>query len=283
MTGETGPILDGLTLRKTGLVGGFFGISVYNSLEIYISILRTFRRRRGLYFWSAICANTGIPLISIFVLLRYFNVGPAGPLAIILDIAWFMMVNGQSLMLYSRLHLASYSDGRSKKTALGVVDDLYVYALRTALKPMEIIKGPRVRKVLRELIGLFVLVVALDISLVVIQVTNHFDIQTTYKPVVYSIKLKVETFVLNHLVTLLVHPGCSCQQTGFQNDGRALTMTTSNDLTYGSWRCRYTSSAGVIDSAERHGISGCAGGGSVSTACTDESGRIKVPAKLSSL
>lgn len=34
-----------------------------------------------------------------------FHVGPAGPLAIILDIAWFMMVNGQSLMLYSRLHL----------------------------------------------------------------------------------------------------------------------------------------------------------------------------------
>ncbi|KAI0445539.1 hypothetical protein F4803DRAFT_507214 [Xylaria telfairii] len=164
-----------------------------------------------------------------------------------------------------------------------ILSGLYVYTSRTTLKPMEIIKGPKVRKLLRELIGLFVLVVALDISIVIIQVTNHFDIQTTYKPVVYSIKLKVETFVLNNLVTLLVHPGCSCQQTGFQNDGRALNMTTSNDLTYGSWRSRYTSSAGVTDSAERYGISGCAGGGSASTACIDESGRIKVPAKLSSL
>ncbi|KAI0472412.1 hypothetical protein F4859DRAFT_515258 [Xylaria cf. heliscus] len=332
MPGETGSILDTLTLRKAMMIGGFFGVAVYNSFELYITIFRTFRRRRGLYFWSAICANTGIPVTSLFVMLRYLNIGPAGPFALIINFTWWVMVNSQSLMLYSRLHLVMGDPrklrwvlwmiistfvtlqvptgtlfaiisfrhkSKSPETVafdaldltqlavLGVQESalsgLYLYASRRTLKPMEIIKGPRVRKLLRELVGLLVLVIALDISLVVIQVTHHFDIQTTYKPVVYSIKLRVETFVLNNLVSLLVHPGCGCQQAPeIPSDTQGLNMTP-NISADGSWRPRYVSSVRVTESADRGGAPNSAGRASLSTAWINESGRVQAPVKTSSL
>ncbi|KAI0453144.1 hypothetical protein F5B21DRAFT_304233 [Xylaria acuta] len=319
MAGETGSILKELTPPIASVIGGLFAIAMYNSFEIYISIFRTFRRRQGLYFWSAICANTGIPLNSLFVLLRHFSVVPAGPVAIIMGISWWLMVDGQSLMLYSRLHLVigdpkqlrwllsmivgsfvliqipttalfafisfRYHPTNRTVSAFGAIEiaqlvtlslqecilsGYYVHTSRKTLKPMEIIKGTRVRKVLRELIGLFVLVVALDISLIIVQFANYFYIQAIYKPVVYSIKLKVETFVLNNLVVLIIHPNCTCQQTGLQSYSQALNMRP-NGSRNGSWRPRYTSSAGVSD---RCRVSSFAGGGSVSTAWTDESGRV---------
>ncbi|KAI0203047.1 hypothetical protein F4808DRAFT_467699 [Astrocystis sublimbata] len=107
MPGETGAALKDLTPPIAAVIGGCFAIAVYNSFEIYISIFRTFRRRRGLYFGSAICADTGIVINSLFVLLRYLITAPAGPMSIGRSIGWWLMVNGQSLMLYSRLHLVA--------------------------------------------------------------------------------------------------------------------------------------------------------------------------------
>jgi hypothetical protein len=41
------------------------------------------------------------------------------------------------------------------------------------------------------------------LSLVITQFKNYWHIQTSYKPVVYSIKLKAEAFVLNNLIALV--------------------------------------------------------------------------------
>jgi hypothetical protein len=45
--------------------------------------------------------------------------------------------------------------------------------------------------------------VVLDVTLLATQYTNNFDIQTTYKPVVYRIKLKIEFIILNELLLIL--------------------------------------------------------------------------------
>ncbi|TGJ84696.1 hypothetical protein E0Z10_g4084 [Xylaria hypoxylon] len=258
MAGETGPIADTVSLSISMVIAGLFAISVYNSLEIYISIYRTFRRRQGLYFWSAICANTGIPILSVSSLLRFFALAPAGPMSIVIDIGWWMMVTGQSLMVYSRLHLVigdprklrwllcmvigmflfvqvpvgilfianNYYRGPNMETPITTVFDgtektqlvvlslqevilsgLYVYEWANMRKQIEITKGRKVQTMFHELVTLFVVVVALDISLIIIQFANLFEIQVTYKPLVYSIKLKVETFVLNNLVELVSSGG----------------------------------------------------------------------------
>lgn len=262
MTGETGPILDVVSLPFAMVIGGFFGIACYNSIEIYIFILRTFKRKTGLYFWSMLAANSGIPIHAIGVLLRFFGLAPNLPMCVVISVGWFLMVSGQALVLYSRLHLV-VGDPRKTRWVLvmiitlflviqlptsllfitansniytqplserifdvfekiqitafclqeAIISALYVYEASNGLKLMDVIKGPRVRAMNRQLMGLFVLVVILDITLMVTEYTNNFQIQTTYKPVVYSIKLKVEAMVLNNLLSLVQSGTCSCWHT----------------------------------------------------------------------
>ncbi|KAI0506571.1 hypothetical protein F5B22DRAFT_441200 [Xylaria bambusicola] len=257
--GESGPVLDPIPFPLAMGLSALIAIAVYNSVELFIFIFRTFSRRRGLYFWSAVCATTGILLIPILCLLRFFALANPGTMASLISVSWMCMVTGQSLMLYSRLHLVLcdprklrwllcmiigvfvfieipvgtlfavnnfFFTGARVATAYDVMEKLqlsvftvqecllsglYLYEWAGVRKELEITKGPRVRRLFHELIGLFILVLALDLSLVGLQFSNQFKIQITYKPVVYSIKLKVEIYVLNTLVALL-NSNYNCQQ-----------------------------------------------------------------------
>ncbi|KAI1338077.1 hypothetical protein F5Y15DRAFT_387457 [Xylariaceae sp. FL0016] len=299
MTGETGPIVNVVTLPIAMVIAGLFAIAIYNSIEIYVLIFHQFRRRNGLYFWSMVVSNTGIPLHAISALLRYFDLAPSVPMCVLIDIGWWLMVTGQSVVLYSRLNLV-VGDPRKLRWVAGmicsvflflqvptsvlfilvnakptqtptivqafnafektqiviftvqetIISGLYVYEARTALQPMEITKGPRVKTLLRELMGLLILVVVLDVSLIVCQYTDHFQIQTTYKPVVYGIKLKVESLVLNNLVRLVQSGTCCCTGwTGYrfrasENEPQGLTLQDSaimND----SWWTQHRASMGL--------------------------------------
>lgn len=214
MPGETGGVSDEISRPIAMTMGGLYAIGLYNSFEIYLFIFRRFPRRRGLYFWSMLCANTGVPLNSTFTLLRTYGVAPPGPLSFGMNIGWWLMVTGQSFVLYSRLHLL-IGNPRSLRWLLcmivtvflflqvpvaallvvisykpnnkglkenvfdrieiaqlitlsiqeAILSGMYVYTSSNTLKPMEIIKGPKVRRLLYQLIALFVVVVALDISL----------------------------------------------------------------------------------------------------------------------
>lgn len=53
---------------------------------------------------------------------------------------------------------------------------------------------------MRDLILVNILVIFMDITLVVTECIHHYEIQTTYKSLVYSVKLKIEFVVLNQLV-----------------------------------------------------------------------------------
>lgn len=61
------------------------------------------------------------------------------------------------------------------------------------------------RKLFIHLIIVNVAVLAFDITLIAVQFSGHYEIQTTYKTAIYSIKLKIEFSVLNRLVNLLQH------------------------------------------------------------------------------
>ncbi|KAI1311642.1 hypothetical protein F5Y03DRAFT_284954 [Xylaria venustula] len=314
--GENGPI-GHVSLSLAVVLSGLFAISEYNVLEIFVFIFRTFRRRRGLYFCSAICANLGIMLTSLFCFLRSFNIAPSGLMAMAIDIGWWMMVSGQSLMLYSRLHLvicdprklrwllvmifavfvfiqipvgALFILDNYKKSTVSVAFDamektqlvvitvqesilsgMYLYEWARTRKELEITKGQRVRALYHELIILFVVVVALDVSLMVLQFLDLFEVQTAYKPLVYSVKLKVETYVLNNLVNLVLSKD-SFPNDAFYRHDPTLFNTRSNDS---SRRPRHVHSLSAPVGTTRHGSeTEC---GSSSTLSTGQSCGLKVP------
>lgn len=276
MSGESSPVLPSLPRAMT--IAGFFAISIFSSVEILFSIFHRFKRRKGLYFWSMLVACLGIPVHATAVLLRMFGLAPNVPMCCLIVVGWWAMVTGQSVVLYSRLHL--FSNRRQTRWVLLMIvtnvvvlhvpvsalyltiniraDDapsaaplntafsiyekiqltgfcvqesllsaMYIWAAFHTLSHILEFRGPRERKIIRHLILVNALVVALDASLLVTEFTNNFDIQTTYKPVVYSIKLKLEFYVLNQLLFITQYPGCTCEG----DESFSLTLTTPQQRT----------------------------------------------------
>lgn len=88
----------------------FLAIAVYNFVELNFIIATTFKRRRGLYFWSFVVATWGVAIYSIGFILRDF--APlTNPYLFVtfIVVGWCPMVTGQSMVLYSRLHLVLYN------------------------------------------------------------------------------------------------------------------------------------------------------------------------------
>ncbi|MCJ1404746.1 hypothetical protein MMC11_007972 [Xylographa trunciseda] len=74
-------------------------------LELNITIFLTFKRYRGLYFWSLLISSWGCVLHALGFILK-FLVGTSWWVPIpFIEIGWVGMVTGQSFVLYSRLHL----------------------------------------------------------------------------------------------------------------------------------------------------------------------------------
>jgi hypothetical protein len=83
-------------------------IALYNVVELTFIIWKVFKRRSGTYFWSFVAATYGILPYSVGFIAQY--AGPqtqAAKFAYITVhlIGWYFMVTGQSLVLWSRLHI----------------------------------------------------------------------------------------------------------------------------------------------------------------------------------
>ncbi|OHE93400.1 integral membrane protein [Colletotrichum orchidophilum] len=249
-----------LTRQEAMAIAALATIGIYNAVEIYVLIFSTFRQCRGRYFWSMIVANTGIFVHAIVSLIRYLCRGDTVVPGAFALLAWCAMVTGQSVVLWSRLHLVVY-----KRTSLrlvlalivangcaihipmvvlwvlcwaapaqdqagwlaryGVYEkvSIVVFALQEtfitsifawqgffSLKPLFTFKTRAARLMSWYLLGLFLLVLLLDVGLIVLEYTNNFVFQTTSKPLVYSIKLKVEFTVLNQLLAFTKMSSCDC-------------------------------------------------------------------------
>ncbi|KAL8927886.1 MAG: hypothetical protein Q9172_001186 [Xanthocarpia lactea] len=74
-------------------------------VELDLTILLTFRRRSGLYFWSLLISSWGCVLHAMGFILK-FLVGSGWQVNLpFIEIGWVSMVTGQAFVLYSRLHL----------------------------------------------------------------------------------------------------------------------------------------------------------------------------------
>ncbi|CRG85831.1 hypothetical protein PISL3812_02840 [Talaromyces islandicus] len=105
---------DGITGGYTGgdlrieiVMATFTGVAWYNAIELLVLIIVTFQRYNGLYFWSLLVSSAvGVIPYSIGFLMKFFELTEATWLSVtFLTVGWYAMVTGQSMVLYSRLHL----------------------------------------------------------------------------------------------------------------------------------------------------------------------------------
>lgn len=72
--------------RDSVIVTLSIALSLYNSLEMILIISSTFKKWKGLYFWSLSLCNLGVILYALGMLMTYFNYGALVLGKIILDI-----------------------------------------------------------------------------------------------------------------------------------------------------------------------------------------------------
>ena len=88
------------------LVASFFAVSLWLALELSVQVFYTFKRHRGLYFWSILIVACGIALHTIGLLLKLLVPGVNAIFATVLaKLGWIMDTTGFAVVLYSRLHL----------------------------------------------------------------------------------------------------------------------------------------------------------------------------------
>ncbi|KAL1966074.1 hypothetical protein VTN77DRAFT_4822 [Rasamsonia byssochlamydoides] len=226
----------------------FIVLSLYNVVELVVLILFSFHRRRGLYFWSLFLSTTlGVFPYSLGFLLKFFtNISPFISVTV-LSAGWWVMVTGQGLVLYSRLHLVlrdqrilrrvlymilanilllhvpttvlTYGSNVNNPTPTfikaynimekiqmtgftiqeGIISGLYVYETMKILRAASQQKREN-RKIMQQLVGINVIIIIMDLTLLGLEYASEYAIQITFKGAVYSLKLKLEFAVLGKLV-----------------------------------------------------------------------------------
>ncbi|KAF8853566.1 integral membrane protein [Acephala macrosclerotiorum] len=228
----------------------FLIIAFYNVAELNFIILGTFKRRQGLYFWSFLISTWGIAIHDIGFLLKDFQISSQSGLYVTLIIVgWCCMVTGQSVVLYSRLHLVVRNPGILRLVLIMIIVDaiichipitvliygansnnpgpfvlpysiyekvqvtiffiqeltisaLYIVETVKILRPESNIRGNAPRKVMAHLLYVNAIIVLLDVTILALEYSGLYNIQTAYKAFVYSLKLKLEFSILNRLVDL---------------------------------------------------------------------------------
>ncbi|KAJ4342352.1 hypothetical protein N0V95_006947 [Ascochyta clinopodiicola] len=256
-----------LTVLKVVVVV-FLSVAIYNFLELNVQIFTTFKRRSGLYFWSFTISTWGILFNAIGYLLLHLEITTEGNIyATFILIGWCSMITGQSVVLYSRLHIVMHNTKRLRAVLIMIITNavwlhipiivvvygsyssnpkpfehvypiyekiqltvfvvqeliisgLYVYETVNLLKLERTIGNNGTKALLYHLIYVNILVMLLDFSIVGLEFANLFEVQTSWKPLVYSVKLKLEFSILNRLVEL-TRSARSGDSRSYSNAGRS--------------------------------------------------------------
>jgi len=126
--GYEGGIIATIPVSMT--IAVFFGIAVYNVVEINVLIFFTFKRRTGLYFWSLLVASWGIIFHVLGFLLKFFSLCTNEYVNItIITIGGTSMVIGQSVVLYSRLHLVVQDGSKIRWILVMIILGFFVFTV----------------------------------------------------------------------------------------------------------------------------------------------------------
>jgi hypothetical protein len=131
-------ITGGYTGHSLGLqiaMGTFTGVAWYNATELIALIFVTFRQYRGLYFWSLLVSSAlGVLPYSVGFLMKFFQLTSATWLSVtFLTVGWYAMVTGQSMVLYSRLHLLNRNPKILRPVLCMIIVDAIVLHIPTTV------------------------------------------------------------------------------------------------------------------------------------------------------
>jgi hypothetical protein len=248
---DSGIAKDSVESLPTAItISCFIAISFYNVAELIFIIFATFKKRSGLYFWSFLVSTSGIALYGIGFLMKDLELSSQSILFVtFIVLGWSSMVTGQSVVLYSRLHLVLRNPARLRLVLIMIIcnaiichipiivmvygansnnptpfllpysiyekvqvtifflqeltiSGLYIRETVKILRPEGNIRGKASREVMTHLIYVNAIIVFLDLSILGLEYSGLYDIQTAYKGLVYSVKLKLEFSILNRLVDL---------------------------------------------------------------------------------
>ncbi|RMY52117.1 hypothetical protein D0864_14313 [Hortaea werneckii] len=117
--------LNNVTLVVVGV--SFTAVAWHNGLEIILTTLVTFTKY-GTYFYSLIVAALGILCFQSAVFCMIFAPGSNGYGVIAaVDVGWICMVTGQSMVLWSRLHLICHSHWKLRGILVMIVTNAIVF------------------------------------------------------------------------------------------------------------------------------------------------------------
>lgn len=101
---------DGEYSTPSVIVTLALGLALYNCLELGLLILTTFKRWKGLYFWSLTLCNLGVASYGFGMMTDYWKLTVLVVTKILVTAGWMLMITCQSLVLYSRLGLLLDND-----------------------------------------------------------------------------------------------------------------------------------------------------------------------------
>ncbi|KAJ5125536.1 hypothetical protein N7448_004856 [Penicillium atrosanguineum] len=114
-------------------VACLIGVAWYNALELIVLCFTTFKRYGGCYFWCLLISSVAIIPFGLGYLLIIFNIyNNLFPVAMEL-IAWVCMVTGQSLVLWSRLHLIVQNHTVLRWTLAMIIVDAIVFHIPASI------------------------------------------------------------------------------------------------------------------------------------------------------
>ncbi|RYP08938.1 hypothetical protein DL764_001591 [Monosporascus ibericus] len=209
------------------IIATFIGIALYNVIELNVIILRTFKHRRGLYFYSFVVATWGIVPWSLGYFIKDFKLVSGTVLyGVFISSGWLYLRLVLAMIIFNAvvLHIptivmgfGAQSDNPDIWLVLYpiyekvevtifflqelVISSLYIICTVPSFRNERFL-GKNVGRMWHRLILVNVLVIALDATVLGHEFGNHYDIQTAYKGMVYSIKLKLEFSVLNDLINI---------------------------------------------------------------------------------
>jgi len=136
--GITGGIDTTLTIAMT--IGAFTAIAWYNVLVLNVMIWTTFKKYSGLYFWSLLITSWGIAIYALAFLMKFFQIWTNNYVSVtFITIGWYAMVTGQSVVLYSRLHLVVFDRRRTRWVLYMIVIDFILFQIPTTVMTYGVI------------------------------------------------------------------------------------------------------------------------------------------------
>jgi hypothetical protein len=205
----------GIALNTTGFIPNFFNIILSIWISTTLSIIG----------WIFMVTGQSTVLYSRLHLVLYDNTKRRGVLALIITNAFVCHLPVAILFwgvssshpatfrrpyeIYERVQLTIFALQEM------LISSMYIYYTAGFFGPEIALRGTQRRAMMKQLILINVILIILDVLVVGLQFAGLYEIQISFKVAVYSIKLRLEFDVLNHLLRLTRNP--SHNFTSFSN------------------------------------------------------------------